>query len=682
MDSSKQNQFIDRETIDKVLERAEIVDVVSDFVSLQRRGQNFVGLCPFHQDTRPSFYVSKAKNICKCFACGEGGSPLNFIIKKEGLTYLEAIRYLAKKYNIPIVEKQLTKEQIERKNEREALFQANSFAKDAFIRGLWEIEEGRLIGLSYFKQRGFREEIIKAFQLGYSLEKSDFLTEEVKAAGLSIEPFEKLGLITTHDNGRVWERFQGRVIFPIHTISGSVVGFGGRILKKSDKAAKYVNSIDSDIYSKSNEIYGLFQARQSISKLDKCLVVEGYMDVLALAQAGIQNVVASSGTAFTPQQARKIKRFTENVTLFFDGDAAGVKAALRSIDIILQEGMNAKVLLLPDNHDPDTFVKSRTLEEFYDFMNQNEQDCIEFKVDILSKNNQDPSSKVHVINEVLESVSVIPDDISREVYTRKAAEILQITEDLAFASVADKRKSFLEQKQREYRYQKEQLNSKSSSISVADKDEVVSHTVPNQADVGLQKTSSSLNPGEFSLLYSLLKNAFVELESLVELSEDGKEFRYLTVHEFVFEQMKEFEEPDFLSETFRKFFKMLYEEMFPYYNLDTIHSKLLSYDDDIIRELATKIITKDTELSIMHMEDVDKEDENKKLLVSITKLINTLKYNLIQDKINKLTISLTDNPIHDSKIEVMKKIQFFTKQRNELANLLGERVLIPNSDNK
>ena len=355
--------MIDQATIDRIIDAAQVVDVVSQFVTLKRRGINYVGLCPFHEDRTPSFYVSPSKNICKCFACGEGGTAVHFIMKHEQLSYFDALRYLAKKYNIEIQERELTDEQKQAYNERESLFILNDFARNHFVKTLHEHIEGKSVGLSYFKERGFREDIIEKFQLGYSLQQRDSLTQEAIRNGYKEEFLVKTGLtIKSESNGALIDRFRGRVIFPVHTLSGKVVAFGGRILKKAENTGKYVNSPESEIYHKGSELYGIYFAKQAITKADCCYLVEGYTDVISMHQAGIENVVASSGTALTHGQIRLIHRFTEYVTILYDGDAAGIKAALRGIDLLLEEGMKIKVVLLPDGEDPDSFARKQNAE--------------------------------------------------------------------------------------------------------------------------------------------------------------------------------------------------------------------------------------------------------------------------------------------------------------------------------
>ena len=421
--------MIDQPTIDRILDAANIVDVVSEFVTLRKRGINYVGLCPFHTDKTPSFYVSPAKNICKCFACGEGGTAVHFIMKHEQLNYFDALRYLAKKYNIEIQERELTDKEKQRKSDRESMLIVNSWAQQYFTTQLYEHVEGKTIGLRYFAERGFREDTIRKFQLGYSLDKRDALYKEATKNGYKKEFLEKTGLVIAYDNGGVNDRFRGRVIFPVHTLSGKVVAFGGRVLKKDEKTAKYVNSPESEIYHKSNELYGSYFAKQAIVKEDRCFLVEGYTDVISMHQAGIENVVASSGTALTQGQIRLIHRFTSNITVLYDGDAAGIKAALRGIDLLLEDGMNVKVVLLPDGEDPDSFARKHNASQFSEFIKQSETDFIRFKTRLLLDDaGTDPIKRSSLITDIIRTVAIIPDNIARSIYIRECSAMMEIDE--------------------------------------------------------------------------------------------------------------------------------------------------------------------------------------------------------------------------------------------------------------
>jgi len=421
--------MIDQATKDRIVEASNIVDVVSDFITLRKRGVNYVGLCPFHADKTPSFYVSPSKNICKCFACGEGGSPVYFVMKHEQISFNDALKFLAKKYHIDVQERELTPDEKQMQNDRESMFIVNGWAQKHFSSRLFEHEEGRTIGLRYFIERGFREDIIRKFQLGYALEQRDDLHQSATKNGYKALYLEKTGLTGRYENGVVADRFRGRIIFPIHTMSGKVVGFGGRILKKNEKTAKYVNSPESEIYHKSRELYGIYFTKQAIAKADKCFLVEGYTDVIAMFQAGVENVVAPLGTSLTKEQINLIHRITNHITVIFDGDPAGIKAAIRGIDLLLEEGMNVKVVLLPDGEDPDSFSRKRNAFDFTLYIQQQETDFIRFKTKLLlDEMGDDPIKRATLITDILRSVAIIPDDIIRSIYIKECSDLLEIKE--------------------------------------------------------------------------------------------------------------------------------------------------------------------------------------------------------------------------------------------------------------
>ncbi len=441
--------MIDQATIDRIMDAAQIYDVVSDFVTLRKRGVNYVGLCPFHDDKTPSFYVSPAKGLCKCFACGKGGNAVHFIMEHEQLTYPEALRFLAKKYGIEIKERELTGEEKAAQSERESLFVVNQWANDYFRRTLRQTEEGRNIGMAYFRSRGFRDDIIEKFQLGYCTESHDAMAREALSKGYKKEYLVKTGLCYETDDHRLRDRFWGRVIFPVHTLSGKVVAFGGRVLAAATKGVKvkYVNSPESEIYHKSNELYGMYQAKQAIVKQDRCYLVEGYTDVISMHQSGVENVVASSGTALTTQQIKMIHRFTNNLTVLYDGDAAGIKASLRGIDMLLEEGMNIKVCLLPDGDDPDSYARKHNSTEFQDFIKEHETDFIRFKTNLLMEDaGQDPIRRAELISNIVQSISVIPEAIVRDVYIKECAQLLHVEDRLLVSEVAKRREKEAERK--------------------------------------------------------------------------------------------------------------------------------------------------------------------------------------------------------------------------------------------
>ena len=429
--------MIDQLTIEKILDAANIVDVVSEFVTLRKRGVNYVGLCPFHNEKTPSFYVSPSKGICKCFSCGKGGNVIHFLMEHEQMSYWDAAKWLARKYGIPYNERELTDSEKALQNERESMFITNQFALDFFKDTLLNTDKGRAIGLAYFRKRGFRDDILEKFHLGYCPDEPDALARAALAKGYTKENLIKTGLCYERENdGQLRDRFHGRVIFPVHSIAGKVVAFGGRIMNADAKVAKYVNSPESIIYSKSRELYGLWQAKQAIVRKDRCFLVEGYADVISMFQSGVENVVASSGTSLTPGQIRLIHRFTNNITVLYDGDKAGIKASLRGIDMLLAEGMNVKVLLLPDGEDPDSFAQGRGATEFQKYIDTHQVDFIRFKVNLLMEDAaDDPYSRSELIKSITQSISVIQDPIVRSVYITECSQIMKIDERLLINDV-------------------------------------------------------------------------------------------------------------------------------------------------------------------------------------------------------------------------------------------------------
>lgn len=443
--------MIDKATIDKIMDAANIVDVVSEFVTLRKAGVNYKGLCPFHNEKTPSFVVSPSKGYCHCFSCGKGGNVVGFIMEHEQMTYPEALRWLAKKYNIEIHERELTDEEKREESERESLFIVNDWALHYFQDNLFNTGQGQAIGLQYFRSRGFRDDTISRFQLGYALPERDALARAAVAKGFKEEFLITTGLCYRRDDGRLQDRYAGRVIFPVHTVTGRVVAFGGRILDNNKKAAKYVNSPESLIYHKSNELYGIYQAKHAITKQDRCYLVEGYIDVTSMNQSGVENVVASSGTSLTTGQIRLIHRFTNNITVLYDGDSAGIHASIRGIDMLLAEGMNVKVLLLPDGDDPDSFAQKHTAQEFRDYIEQHQTDFIEFKTNLLLRGVTDPIKRSEAISSIVKSVSVVPDQITRATYLTECAHRLGMNETTLINTANQFIRGEMEEKRKEQR---------------------------------------------------------------------------------------------------------------------------------------------------------------------------------------------------------------------------------------
>ena len=430
--------MIDQETIQRIMDAARIEEVIGDFVSLKKRGANHIGCCPFHNEKTPSFYVSPSKGIYKCFGCGEAGDVVAFLKKHEHFTYPEALLYLAKKYNIEVREEEQTEEQRERQNERDALFHVSEFAQKYFDHLLWEDEMGRAIGLSYFHSRGLSDEIIKRFGLGYCLDEWTNFTDHARRSGYSDAVLEKTGLtIFKEDTGKSYDRFRGRVMFPIYSISGRVLGFSGRILSSEKQAAKYVNSPDSDIYNKSRILYGLYQARQAIAKANKCYLVEGNLDVISMHQSGVENTVASCGTSLTVEQIRLIKRYTPNVTVLYDGDSAGIKAALRAVDLLFTEGMHVRVVLFPDGDDPDSYAQRHGSAALQDYLAQHEDNFVMFKTRVLLDSvKSDPIRKAELVKETVQTIALVPDLLERTEYISQCAHLLDVPEEALASELA------------------------------------------------------------------------------------------------------------------------------------------------------------------------------------------------------------------------------------------------------
>ena len=533
---------IDRETVQRILETADIVDVVSDFVSLKRRGSGYIGLCPFHNERTPSFSVSKSKNFCKCFSCGKGGSPVNFIMEHEQLSYQEALRYLAHKYNIEIKEHEMSDAEREKETERASMLAVNEMALKHFEHNLTDTEDGRDIGLSYFLNRGINEASVKKFHLGYALERSDTLLREATQKGYNVEYLVKTGLCIRTDTGRVYDRFKGRVIFPVFSVSGKVIAFGGRTLKKD--VAKYVNSPESEIYKKSRELYGLFQAKQAIVKHSKCILVEGYMDVISMHQSGIENVVASSGTSLTEGQIRLIHRFTEDVTVIYDGDAAGIKASLRGIDMLLAEGLNIKVVLLPDSNDP--------------------------------------IARARVINDIVQSIAVIPNQVMRNVYITECSRRLGIDERVVVLEVS--KQSFAQAEKESVKAQKEAARQSLEATPLPDQTPTAESPAPEApvvAETPLQPSAPDLDkdfirPFEKRLLQYVLRYGMLPLAE--DYDEAGNQTKIITVIDYVESELSQddivFSDPAVLK-TLNEAGKLRRES----WDSDSAHNDSLLLDD-------------------------------------------------------------------------------------------------------
>ena len=669
--------MIDRITVDKILDAANIVDVVSDFVALKRAGSNLKGLCPFHDDRTPSFMVSPARNYCKCFACGEGCSPVGFIMKHEQLSYPDALRYLAKKYGIKIEEKELTPEEIQSRGDRESMFILNEWARDWFKKQLWETQDGKAIGLAYFRNRGFRDDILEKFQVGYCPNsKKISLSDEALKAGYQerylvnnqneMEPRLSIGtgLSLKREDGSLRDRFFGRVMWPIFTASGRVAGFGGRVLDAATKgvAIKYQNSPESIIYSKRKELFGLFQARQAIRKADLCYLVEGYTDVMAMHQQGIENVVSSSGTALTTDQIHLIHRITNNITVIFDGDDAGIHASERGIDMLLSEGMNVKLLLLPDGEDPDSFARKHSATEYQQYLQENQVDFITYKASHALGNKKDePDAEERLIHSVAESIALIPDEIKRTIYIRHAAQQLQMPERLITATVNAQRKKELTQA------------STPSSQGQENGQETAKKTFPTT-----NGTASETPIAQMIIRHGEKVMCYIE-------DEKGKEVP-LTVAEYISLSLKD---DDIQLQT--PVYRQILEEAVERSHTPSFHAEqyFISHPDEEIRELALKLGPDIVALSklfetpattaIPEQEETVEPASEERLDEILPSLIASYKLSIVQQALQSIIEQMKRPEAKEDKEQYRQLLEAYKSKsllKQELAKMCGERVVL------
>ena len=689
--------MIDQPTIDRILDAANIVDVVSEFVTLRKRGINYVGLCPFHSDKSPSFYVSPSKNICKCFACGEGGTAVHFIMKHEQLSYFDALRFLAKKYNIEIQERELTEKEKQIRSDRESMLIVNSWAGQYFSTLLHEHVEGKSVGMRYFAERGLREDIIRKFQLGYSLDQRDALYKAATQAGYKKEFLEKTGLVIAYDNGNVNDRFRGRVIFPVHTLSGKVVAFGGRVLKKDEKTAKYVNSPESEIYHKSNELYGIYFAKQAIMKQDRCFLVEGYMDVIGMHQVGVENVVASSGTALTQGQIRLIHRFTNNITVLYDGDAAGIKAALRGIDMLLEEGMNVKVVLLPAGEDPDSFARKHNSTEFQAFISEHETDFIRFKTNLLLEDaGKDPIKRAELIGNLVQSISVIPEAIVRDVYIKECAQLLHVEDKLLVSEVAKRRETQAE-KRAEQTERERRIAERTATMSQGIPPENAPMPngdipLPPEIDNGYTEVPPALQEDnyasfipqegkegqEFYKFERLILQAVVRYGEKIMCNltdEEGNEIP-VTVIEYVINDLKE-DELAFHNPLHRQ---MLSEAAAHMHDSNFIAERyFLAHPDPVISKLSVDLINVRYQLSKYHSKSQKIVTDEERLYEMVPMLMINFKYAIVTEELKHMLYALQDPALaHDNEKcdSLMKRFNELKTVQSIMAKRLGDRVVL------
>lgn len=668
--------MIDQATIDRILDAAQIVEVVSDFVTLRKRGVNYVGLCPFHNEKTPSFSVSPSKGLCKCFSCGKGGNAVHFIMEHEQMSYPEALRYLAKKYNIEIKERELTNEEKEVQSNRESMFIVNNFARDYFQNILKNHIDGRSIGLAYFRQRGFRDDIIDKFQLGFSTEGRDALAQEALRKGFKQEFLVKTGLCYETDDHKLRDRFWGRVMFPVHTLSGKVVAFGGRVLStENKKLAKYVNSPESEIYHKSNELYGIYFAKQAIVKQDRCFLVEGYTDVISMHQSGVENVVASSGTSLTPGQIRLIHRFTNNITVLYDGDMAGIKASIRGIDMLLEEGMNIKVCLLPDGDDPDSFARKHNATEFQNFIQEHETDFIRFKAQLLMEDaGKDPMKRAELINDIVRSIAVIPEAIVRDVYIKECGQLLRIEDKLLVSEVA---------KRRELQAEKGNKPIASNNAPTPQPGEMPPPFPPEEEEMEAD-TYQSFIPQEGKEGQEFYKYERLIIQMIVRYGEkvmcnltdeEGNEVP-VTVVEYVINDLKE-DELAFHNPLHRRILSEASEHI---HDQEFASERFfVAHPDPKISTIATELASDRYQLSKYHSKTQKLVTDEERLYEMVPMLMINFKNAIVAEELKHIMYALQDPSIANDNAQcdaVMQRYKEMKEIQNLMAKRLGDRVVL------
>ena len=666
--------MIDQATIDRILDAAQIVEVVSDFVTLRKRGVNYVGLCPFHNEKTPSFSVSPSKGLCKCFSCGKGGNAVHFIMEHEQMSYPEALRYLAKKYNIEIKERELTNEEKEVQSNRESMFIVNNFARDYFQNILKNHVDGRSIGLAYFRQRGFRDDIIDKFQLGFSTEGRDALAQEALRKGFKQEFLVKTGLCYETDDHKLRDRFWGRVMFPVHTLSGKVVAFGGRVLStENKKLAKYVNSPESEIYHKSNELYGIYFAKQAIVKQDRCFLVEGYTDVISMHQSGVENVVASSGTSLTPGQIRLIHRFTNNITVLYDGDMAGIKASIRGIDMLLEEGMNIKVCLLPDGDDPDSFARKHNATEFQNFIQEHETDFIRFKAQLLMEDaGKDPMKRAELINDIVRSIAVIPEAIVRDVYIKECGQLLRIEDKLLVSEVA---------KRRELQAEKGNKPIASNNAPTPQPGEMPPPFPPEEMEAD---TYQSFIPQEGKEGQEFYKYERLIIQMIVRYGEkvmcnltdeEGNEVP-VTVVEYVINDLKE-DELAFHNPLHRRILSEASEHI---HDQEFASERFfVAHPDPKISTIATELASDRYQLSKYHSKTQKLVTDEERLYEMVPMLMINFTNAIVAEELKHIMYALQDPSIANDNTQcdaVMQRYKEMKEIQNLMAKRLGDRVVL------
>ena len=655
--------MIDRETVDRIYAAADIVEVVSDFISLRKKGANYQACCPFHNERTPSFVVSPAKGVFKCFGCGKGGNAVTFVMEHEKMTYADALKYVAKKYNIEVKEREMSEEEARRNDDRESMMVVNGWASEYFTRQLNDTDEGLSVGMGYFRERGFTQATIKKFLLGYCPEKGDAFTMAALGEGYKEQFLIDTGLTIKRDNGTYYDRFTGRVMFPIHSISGRVIGFGGRTLKSSDRIAKYVNSPESIVYNKSQSLYGLYYAKNAISRENYCILVEGYTDVMRLHQSGIENVVASSGTSLTTEQIKLIGRFTKNITVIYDGDDAGIKASLRGIDMILREGLNVRVVLLPDGDDPDSFGRKHSAEQIKEFIAANEEDFIRFKTRLLMKEaGGDPLKKAALISDIVQSIAEIPDPIIRSVFIKDCSKTMDVDEQVLVNEVSHRRHSVQYDKQTGdfLRTMREKQRRELSDMEKA-------------ASLKGVAAGSSMDELEKEIVSYLIKYGHLYFEH-----KEGRNMSRFNVAETIFSDLSEdvsLRNP--LYKAIYDCYEVQYRVLGEGVKVPEHH--FTNHDDPQVCNTAVDILTSDTNYVMSEMwkrHEVFLDSEQDKLSDIVPRVVTIYKSKTIETIIAGLRGQLADESLPEEELEsIMEQISALNEVRTRIAKKISRLIL-------
>ena len=673
--------MIPKETVEKILDTAQISEVIGDFVSLKRRGANYMACCPFHNEKTPSFVVSPSKGIYKCFGCGKSGTVVGFVMDHENLSYVEALKYLARKYNIEVVEKEETAEDLAKKQKNESLLLLSEYAGKFFKESL-QTKEGHSIGYAYFKSRGLTDETIEKYGLGWAPVSRSAFCDKARGAGYKEEYIVETGLGIKRDNGSLLDRFYDRVIFPIHSVSGRIIAFGGRTLKTDKSVAKYVNSPETEIYVKSRSLYGIWFAKNEISRQDKCILVEGYLDVLSMHQKGITNVVASSGTSLTVEQIRLIHKFTDNVTIIYDGDGAGIKAALRGINLVLKEGLNVKVVLLPDGHDPDDYAKAHTQEEIEDFIKINEQDFIAFKSDLLlSEAGNDPLKRANLITDIADTISMIPDAVIRAMYVKTCAEKFDVDEAMLSAQMSKTRKEMIISDRERYLREKaraQELETRANGSAQTVAADEVSTPVQEVSPVSnfVKKAMESsrfdepyLQSSEKELLGFILEFGCTNLE----FDRDSKyyvEDENITVAEFI-DGILAADDTEFVNSIYRNVYDAYFDLYTEGLEQRQIQARLLNSQDEKISSIAKELLIDKYQLTVKNYEN-SLTATSTLLVINVPKAVMVYQCRKLDVLVRNLTRELTEASSDvQRQTEILVLIDGYNKARAHLSNEMG-----------